>query len=383
MLDRRKPDDIRFPQQDAASFAESRAGGSARSDRQGTDVMGLQSKIGPAAKPWAIAVHLSFARQMRPPSERELVLRAASGDCEAFSTLVERSRPWLFGLCFRLVRDRGTAEDTVQEALLRAFRDLPRLRQPDRFRAWLSRIAVNACRMYLRQRRTVPEQLTPMEHHRRSPRPAADPPLGVDEALARLDAETRRILMLFYADGLSQREVGELAALSPAAVKSRLHRARERLRREMIAMMGDDQKVRLGITEEAPWSLRTIVLVEPDDTVREPLRHGLTTAGYEVIVLSTGEQALAAVGEKRAQLLILDKQCGEPHWIEVLTLLQADAWSRDNVPVAVLIDRGNERDRALAWQAGAMLCLARSAATDEIVGFVKRLERLWQEERSA
>lgn len=127
---------------------------------------------------------------------------------------------------------------------------------------------------------------------------------------------------------------------------------------------------------KAPWKLRTILLVEPDESIRESLRTGLTAAGYEVTVLPTGEAALAAIEERQGQLLILDKHCGEPHWVEVLTLIQADAWSRENVPVGVLIDPGNQRDITLAWQAGAVLCLARSAAADEVLTFVKRLERI-------
>jgi len=90
---------------------------------------------------------------------------------------------------------------------------------------------------------------------------------------------------------------------------------------------------------------------------------------------------LEAIGERRGQMLILDKHCGEPHSVEVLTLVQADAWSRENVPICVLIDPENQRDVTLAWQAGAALCLTHPFPTDELVGFVQRLARLWPQER--
>jgi RNA polymerase sigma-70 factor (ECF subfamily) len=318
----------------------------------------------------------------RTTTEREtnLVLQAAAGDREAFGRLAETCRPWLFGLCLRVVRDSCAAEDLVQQALLLAWRDLAQLREPERFRAWLSRIAANVCRMHLRRRLARPAEMPLAEEAPAGTCEAPDAPLGVDQALVGLDLADRRMLTLFYGEGLSHAEVGEVLALSAAAVKSRLHRARERLRKEMLAMMTDEQKTRLDVTEKAPWKLRTILLVEPDSDVRESLRKALTAAGYEVLMLPTGEAALAAVRERRGQLLILDKHCGEPHWIEVLVLLQADAWSRENVPVAVLIDPGSERDVILAWQAGAQLCLTRPPLPDELVGFVKRLERLWPQE---
>jgi len=318
---------------------------------------------------------------MRVKRETELVLRAISGDRGAFDALAEKCRPWLFGLCFRLVQDRHAAEDLVQEALLQALRGISGLRDPERFRAWLSRIAVNACRMHLR-RVTQALAYTPQAEACGAYYPlltSPESPLGVDETLARLSTTHRRILKLCYGEELTHAEVAEVLALSPAAVKSRLHRARERLRKEMLKMMTPKQKAKLGVTEEAPWALRTILLVEPDESVRESLRRGLTAAGYDVIILPTGEAALAAAAERKGQLLILDKHCGEPNWVEVVTLLQADAWSRDNLPVGVLVDPDNQQDRILAWQAGAVLCLTRPPSTEEVVRFVKRIAQAWSE----
>jgi len=144
-------------------------------------------------------------------------------------------------------------------------------------------------------------------------------------------------------------------------------------------MMSPEEKARLGVCEEAPWALRTILLVEPEESVRASLRDGLTAAGYEVVLLPTGEAALGAAAEHRGQMLILDKHCGEPHWVEVLTLLQVAAWSRENLPVGVLVDPGNQRDLLLAWQAGAVLCLTRPPSTEEVVRYVKRIEKAWAE----
>jgi len=311
--------------------------------------------------------------------ETELVLRAQAGDREAFGVLCERCRPWVLGLCLRLLGDRSAAEDAAQEALLLALRDLPQLRDPQRFRGWLGRIAVNVCRMRLRQILAHPaESLDSLEEMRGSPGDHEEL-LPVEQALARLDAATRRLLALFYVEGLSQRELAEVLALSETAIKSRLHRARERLGKEMLAMMTKDQRERLGAAEPAQWALRTVLLVAPEEGMRSPLLQALRQAGYEVVMLPTGEAALEAVAQRRGQMLILDKYCVEPHWTEVLLMIQVDAWARENVPVGALVD-DSQRDRILAWQGGAMVCLTRPPQAAEVVRFVDRIARLWPEE---
>jgi RNA polymerase sigma-70 factor (ECF subfamily) len=311
--------------------------------------------------------------------EDQLVVRAAAGDSAAFDALVEACRPWLFGLCFRLVHDRDTADDLVQETLMAAFRGICQLRDPSSFRPWLGRIAVNTCRMHLRRVSAAGETVALSDAIAAPHSDPCDSTPAVGEALARVDSASRRVLILLYADGLSYAEVAETLSLSIPAAKSRLHRARERLRKEMMTMMTPEEKGRLGVSAEAPWALRTVLLVEPDDELRAPLQEAIAAAGYEVVALPTGEAALEAVKAKRGQMLILDTRCVEPNWVEALTLLQGDAWARENVPVAVLIDR-SERDVLLAWQAGVAVCLTRPFHIDELVEYVCRMARLWPEE---
>src|ERR671918_210121 len=77
--------------------------------------------------------------------ERRLVERAMRGDEEAFDLLVERIGDGLYSVARRILRDTTLAEDAAQQALLDAWRNLPRLRDPDRFEAWVYRLLVNAC----------------------------------------------------------------------------------------------------------------------------------------------------------------------------------------------------------------------------------------------
>jgi RNA polymerase sigma-70 factor, ECF subfamily len=315
--------------------------------------------------------------------ENKLVQQAVVGDRQAFDALVASCRPWVFGICLRLISNRQTAEDLTQDALLQAFSHLAQLRQASHFRAWLGQITVNTCRMYLRALLTAPDEEITEEQPMEAPPQDDTAPLGVETALTQLDITNRRLLLLFYGEELSHAEIAAALSLSAAAVKSRLHRAREKLRREMLAMMSEAQKAKLVGEAEQPWVLRTVLLVEPDLSIQTEIRQGLADAGYEVVVLPTGESALEAVQQHRGQMLILDKHCIEPNWIEVLSLIRVDTWSRANVPVCALGDSGvsasgaPSRDVLLAWQAGAEIYLTRPPQVTELVGFVKRLAKEW------
>ena len=86
--------------------------------------------------------------------DRDLVEQAQHGDREAFAILVRTRGDRLMGIARRILRDVGRAEDAVQQTLVIAWRELPSLRDPDRFDAWLQRLLVNACYAEARRTRT-------------------------------------------------------------------------------------------------------------------------------------------------------------------------------------------------------------------------------------
>lgn len=315
-----------------------------------------------------------------PTQDDVLVRRAVAGEEEAFGELAERCRPWLYGICFRLVGDGAAADDLVQETLFQALRDLTQLREESRFRPWLARVAVNVCRMHLRRVLGRPQEAALSEDHGacRQVQRSSEGPV---DALSTLPASHRRIIALFYGEGLSYRELSEVLSLSASAVKSRLHRSRERLRKEMLAMMSEGERERLGVADDSEWKLRTVLLVEPEDGLRGTLLAALRDTGYNVKMLPTGEAALQAIDQGEGQLLILDKHCVEPHWTEMLALVKLAEHRGRKVPVGVLVDPDSKRDVFLAWQCGAEFCLTRPPAVEEVVEMVRRLEKMLLDER--
>lgn len=166
---------------------------------------------------------------------RELVERAQAGDEEAFALLVERHADRLYALAYRATRDPHTAEDVVQQALVRAWRSLPTLRDPDRFEAWTYRLVVRAAVDQARSRSArVREIALPDDDlpHVAAPDPAeaiASRDL-LDRSLARLTTEQRAILTLHAWLDLSQSEIADILGIPMGTAASRVHYAMKALR---------------------------------------------------------------------------------------------------------------------------------------------------------
>lgn len=163
--------------------------------------------------------------------QRELVERARKGDHDAFAILVHERMGRMYGTAGLILGGRAAAEDAVQDTLLKAWRDLPRLRDPDRFDGWLRRLLVNACHDEGRRRRRDPE----------APMLVEDPP-ATGDAFARiahadelagafgvLDAEARAVVVLRYYLDLSTADAAAALRMREGTLKSKLHRSMKAL----------------------------------------------------------------------------------------------------------------------------------------------------------
>jgi RNA polymerase sigma-70 factor (ECF subfamily) len=180
-----------------------------------------------------------------------LVRAAASGDRPAMETLLMRSQEVAYRFSVHVCGHVDEAEDVMQEALLKTFRHAQRIREPDAFRPWLYRTVRNACLMRRRRRVDEPAHLQSLDELMPTPdgMMALDPPdkgrspedlaannrlkRRLRKALRALPAPFRLIVFLREMEGLSTREVAEVVGISEANVKTRLHRARLFLRREL------------------------------------------------------------------------------------------------------------------------------------------------------
>ena len=244
---------------------------------------------------------------METPGDTALVERARAGDRAAFASLVERHYALLAAVCRRAVGP-VLVEDAVQEAVLTAMIRLDRLRQPERFGAWLAGIGLNFCRFWLRERARGPD---PWEAHAARPEPAdtlnpaelaviGEIAARVRAAVAALPRGQRAAVLLHYVAGLSQAEAAATLGVELGAVKTRLHKARRALRTPLRDLWTEEKTV---VTEErAPGMVEVVV---------QAVRLNFET-GQRAIILAEkdGERLLPIwVGQADADALVvsLDK----------------------------------------------------------------------------
>jgi RNA polymerase sigma-70 factor (ECF subfamily) len=173
-------------------------------------------------------------------SDADLVALARSGDADGFRVLVSRYRAMAMSVALHLSGDREAAEDLVQEATLAAFVSLGRLRDPARFRSWFYGTVVNVTRAWRRRQAGRPVPLADWDAAWLIAAPADEAAQRelrwiVTGALRCLPEASRTVLVHFYYDGLTVREIAVRLGVTAAAVKSRLHKGRSQLGRLLAA----------------------------------------------------------------------------------------------------------------------------------------------------
>jgi RNA polymerase sigma-70 factor, ECF subfamily len=195
---------------------------------------------------------------METPSnipERVLVARAQSGNEEAFTELVRRHSGQVFGLSLNMLRNREDAEDNLQNVLVKAFHHIDHFEGNSQFSTWLVRITINEALMKLRKRnserisdyqagtgtddevRSFPE----IEDVRQDPERQYMSRELTRKAFHGLNPSLQDTFILQKAEGWTNRELAQALGITVSTVKSRIFRARVRLRQQLLAL-GDSQR---------------------------------------------------------------------------------------------------------------------------------------------
>jgi RNA polymerase sigma-70 factor (ECF subfamily) len=167
-----------------------------------------------------------------------LITRAQEGDQAAFAEIATRTYGRLHSIAFAILRDRALAEDATQQAMLQAWRHLPRLRDPASFEAWSYRLTVHACYAEGRRARRWMPNLTIV--------PAAEPMAPdttaavadreqLERGFRQLTVDQRAVVVLHHLVGMPLDEVARTLDIPPGTARSRLHRALRSMRAALEA----------------------------------------------------------------------------------------------------------------------------------------------------
>ncbi len=162
----------------------------------------------------------------------DLIERARAGDREAFGAVAAEAIDRLFAIAVRVLDNRHDAEDAVQSALVDAWRDLPKLRDVDRFDAWLYRLLIRSCYEHAGSRRRFSTQVHELRlepSHSDSSANLADRD-QIERAFRRLTIEQRAVVVLHHYRSMSLKETAEVLGIAEGTARSRLHYALKTLR---------------------------------------------------------------------------------------------------------------------------------------------------------
>ncbi len=185
-----------------------------------------------------------------------LVRRAREGDSDAFRQLFDRHHKRLYNYMVYAVNETGDAADLTQMTFIKAWENLPRLRNPNAFVTWLHRIAVNVVKDYARKRKDSPmtdiiedyttEPLQPPDPATSDPETVvADKQRGnaVRQAVSSLPDKHRDVVVMHHLEGMEITQIAQVLGVAEGTVLSRLARARETLKRKLRRLVDEPPEV--------------------------------------------------------------------------------------------------------------------------------------------
>jgi RNA polymerase sigma-70 factor (ECF subfamily) len=170
--------------------------------------------------------------------DTDLVVRAQRGDQQAFTRLLGPIYERLHQIAYRMLRDRPLAEEAVQQAALRIWIGLPKLRDPERFEAWTYRLVVNACYSEARRRKRRLSEVHGLATHE----PIVRDEFGrihdrdqLERGFARLSMDQRAVVVLHHYLDMAVDDVADVLGIRRGTARSRLNRAISRMREVLEA----------------------------------------------------------------------------------------------------------------------------------------------------
>jgi len=259
-------------------------------------------------------------------TDGQLVQRTRAGDRQAFGDLVARYRDMAYGLAYHLTGDFEAARDLAQEGFVQAYLRLGQLRTPEKFAGWLRRIVLN---VHLMERRRGEVPTTPLADEGAHLRQQAQPSeieVVVREGLHRLREPERLALTLHYVNGYTQAEIGSFLGVSRETVKTRLARARERLRQEVMTMVEDTFE-----SKKLPAEFTKETVEAAIKRAEEHLKHGRLGAAlqeYESVLKQHADYVPAVLGIGVARKMVGQEEEALRHFRRVVDLDSANQEAR-------------------------------------------------------
>ena len=239
---------------------------------------------------------------MMNTNDVDLIQRTLDGDQDAFTKLVSKYQKWVHTLIWRKIGDFHIAEELTQDVFLKVYKRLSTLKRPDHFPSWLYVIATRRCIAWLRKKRVSTksldalstaqlEELCYTQYERNHSEAAAIEQRRelVKRLLKKLPESERTVVTLFYLAEMSGEEISQFLGVSPNTVRSRLHRARQRLEKEesIIQEVFGSFQLSPNLTENIMQEIARIKPTSPP--VRTPwVPWGFSLASTVLVILMVG-----------------------------------------------------------------------------------------------
>ena len=241
--------------------------------------------------------------------DAELIQRVLDGDDTAFSALVKKHQKPVHALAWRKTGDFHVAEEITQDTFLKAYQNLSTLKEPQKFAGWLYVIATNYCKMWLRKKRLSTQSLEATSSAELEKTAYSGYVIAENEQvametqrevvkklLAKLQESDRTVITLYYLGEMSYEEISEFLGVSVAAIKNRLYRARNRLKKEesMIREALENFQITPNLTETIMQEISRLKPAAPSGSKPfVPWAIGVSAVAIMLLMLGFSNQYLS------------------------------------------------------------------------------------------